>query len=308
MGNLRVTYVLLFMVIFSVGCSSEDKNSVEETIELEPSALESAHVLQFFEDPVEWILEFEEDGKPISGPNYEFSYDAQNRMTEKKIVILEGGWDFSQTWRYGYQNGLLSNLDNTSILSSDGIGWVYGEMVFNGRIVERRVFDNTQIIRYTFIDKSLGLLERFEYIDLGQSTEPYHYFEFEYSDEFLLLQCKEYRTNDVGDATLHNVFEISYDDKINPYYNAFKDYNPLIYGFFQLRQDRNSLYPLEPFLRSNMPNNVVSILRTNQISGNTYQWDYQFTYNDENLPLTKTRIIDDQTTWDEEEYNYYEIP
>ncbi|MDC8003806.1 hypothetical protein POV27_07070 [Aureisphaera galaxeae] len=311
MGNTRRFYFFLFTLLVALGCSTDngDNTSEEGMEEVLPPALKNTQVNVFVGEPVDWLLELTEAGKPMSGPNYDFVYDSEDRLIESVIINISNGWDFSETRRFGYENGQLNSFAFSSFLSSDGIAIIPGDILVNENVIEHQFFEGTHIVRYTFLDESFTYLTKLEYLDLDISSEPYNYFEFEYDDEFLLVECREYKTNNiVGGVPLWSIYEIEYDDKINPYHYAFRNFHPFVFGFLKFRQDRDALNLFEPYLRRNMRYNVTRITRTNQFSGSVFSWEYEFTYNDENLPLTKIRSLDDGTIFDAETYEYYETP
>ncbi len=296
----------VILLLFLTGCSSDDSTTNTE-IEAQLPALKSTQTNMFFGAPADWYMEFAEDGRPTSTEDYSFSYDANNQLIENININFSGGTDYSETRRYEYENGQLNRFDFTSFLSSDGIGWIFGDIAIDGRVVEHQIFDGSRVYRYTFLDEDYRYLEMIERFNFNSSDEPIERYEYEYDDQMRMIACKEYGIHAVSNELVFRAtYNITYDDKNNPLHLAFKDHDPLVFGLITFRRDRSTLYFLESHLRRNMANNVTSIERE-YLSGNTYSWDYEYTYTSDDLPLTRRRVLDGTIT-DEVIYDYYEIP
>ena len=294
----------LLILVFSVliySCKSSDEE-VPHHLESRLMQIQTESTLM----PVQ-VLEFSEDGRPISETNRTFIYDANRHLIES----TEDTGRFILSTYYSYSNDKLIRYDTPAIGSSDAVIRVNGEITYEDLIITRTAIVDGEIQylqKYTFLSDDYRHIARIEGIPGANTSLIINLFDYEYDADFNLVTVKEFEINPItSDPELKYTYTIEYDEMKNPFFQ-FMGQNPIVYGLMSFSFDTSTLSvgtAIDPMVRRNGQHNITKVTRTNTVSGSTFLWNFDYVYNVDGYPIEKKRIDENGDFGYTSIYSYY---
>lgn len=186
----------------------------------------------------------------------DFSYDTTNKITE---------WSYQETGSGTFSSNTFFTYDtNGNLTSYDAVNLTY-----NGNIITATgTIEGNQNATILLEKNANGLIIKL--------TENNNYTDFEYNSDGNLTVAKNYNNSDV----LLSTYNISYDQKLNPFYGQMESiYVERFIEFF---------YPFEGIYFSGFEGYSFPFIKNNitSISENNIELTtYNYTYDTENYPL-----------------------
>lgn len=256
------------------------------------------------------MIEFSEDGRPISETNRSFVYNANNQLTRS---VVENSW-FILATNYSYDGDLLTTYNTPSIGSNDVVVEYAGEISYENSSIRRSVSLDEEIlylVNYTFLSTDYKYLTKKEVVYFNpNSVRDNKLYEYEYNADFNLIAVKDSDVNPTtGNAVLKYSYAIEYDEMKNPF-GQFANHNPIVFGLMRFTFDETSKYVSETIgvdamVRRNGNHNITAVSQVNVNSGDTFNWNFEYVYNADDYPTEKMGIDENGVRIYTMAYRYY---
>lgn len=260
---MKKTTLFLALILFNIlifSCSSDDSTEPQEPEPTENKLVKTEKISDTRK--VDYTYDSNDLLTSLTGVYnsfgyvFDFSYDSTNKLTE---------WSYQENGSGTFSSDTFFTYDSSGKLTSyDAVNLTYnGNIITATGTIEGN--QNATILLETNAD---GLIIKL--------TENDNYTVFEYDSDRNLIVAENYNNSNV----LMSAYNVSYDQKLNPFYGQMESiYVERFIEFF---------YPFDGFYFSGFEGYSFPFLKNNvtSISENTIEFTtYNYTYDTENYPI-----------------------